>query len=436
MSQFISEVKYDDIKTVPDSYKPIIYSYNSNDKKIYDVDPEVSVSNPYPLLSLGFQHFIHQNVIKMEIIKEFKNRKKIYSTMHTFGVTIDDYDTDIRNITIEYFKLDKTNKILGSGFYKMWEIITSMKLIPTTSPCKTVHLAETDGSNAQSVMMYRETFSHKTTNKDTHYIIHSPLKATKKINDNFIRNNGNKIVLQTIPKQDLINQSSIKSITKFVGSKVNFVTAYGAPEWKYTFALEPEHIKIFVWEIACALNILENGGHFVCRIFETFTNVMCKLIYILSQLFGELFIIKPLTSHVSSSEKFIVCKNFKHNTKIHAHFDELLSRITENENIVNVYPDLVLPNDFYALMLACNTEIANKQIICINKIVSFIKSQNYFGDMYVDGRNAQIAASKYWINVYYPNNGEYSNMIKLLDTISDSVIDKSNKNINEKLKLL
>ena len=72
MVSLTSEVKYDDLKTVPENYKPIIYQITSSDKNIYDISPELSQNNDYPLLSLGFQQYLHANVTKMEIIKEIQ----------------------------------------------------------------------------------------------------------------------------------------------------------------------------------------------------------------------------------------------------------------------------------------------------------------------------------------------------------------------------
>ena len=48
-----------------------------------------------------------------------------------------------------------------------------------------------------------------------------------------------------------------------------------------------------------------------------------------------------------------------------------------------------------------NIEIANKQQIMINKIVVYIKENNYYGDKYHQYRESQIDATKWWINNYF-----------------------------------
>ena len=51
----------------------------------------------------------------------------------------------------------------------------------------------------------------------------------------------------------------------------------------------------------------------------------------------------------------------------------------------------------------------------INKIVVYIKENNYFGDKYHEYRNSQIDATKWWINNFYTE--KYSNPEKNLNEI-------------------
>ena len=71
--------------------------------------------------------------------------------------------------------------------------------------------------------------------------------------------------------------------------------------------------------------------------------------------------------------------------------------------------------DFLNQFRYINIEIANKQQIMINKIVVYIKENNYFGDKYHEYRNSQIDATKWWINNFYTE--KYSNPEKNLNEI-------------------
>lgn len=437
MSVPISDVKYDNIDTVPSVYKPVIYKINPSDKKDYAVSPEMSLNIDYPLLSLGFQQYLHANVTKMEILKEFEGKKKIYTTMHLFETNIDDYDADIENVSAEYFKLTDKQKILGNGFYKLWEILAMFDIVPLNSESfVSAHISESDGSLAQATALYRETFSKKSHQKDKHHIITST--STTNINEEFTKSFGKKITVKQPPEEDtIVNPKVIKSFADVTGKKVDFVTAYAALDWKYKITHEQEIIDLVIGEITCALNILDTNGCFVCRVFETFTTTMSKLVYMLSLFFNEVFIVKPLMSHASTSEKFIVCKGYKPKPKLLEQFEKLTKICSENQkyNVVNIFPDFILPDDFHTTLMCLNTEIANKQIISINKIVSFIKSQNYYGDVYTDGRSDQINASTYWINLYYPNKGEYSKMVTILEKVKKSILEHVESTIGKMNKL-
>ena len=76
-----------------------------------------------------------------------------------------------------------------------------------------------------------------------------------------------------------------------------------------------------------------------------------------------------------------------------------------------------------------NIEIANVQQIMINKIITFIKENNYYGEKYHNYNSEQIKATKWWINKFYPNsNNEFK---KLKNELSKEIKDKYEWNNSE-----
>jgi 23S rRNA U2552 (ribose-2'-O)-methylase RlmE/FtsJ len=55
----------------------------------------------------------------------------------------------------------------------------------------------------------------------------------------------------------------------------------------------------------------KKGGHFVLKVFDTFSSSMIELMYLLTYLYEEVSITKPLTSRPANSEKYILCTKFK-----------------------------------------------------------------------------------------------------------------------------
>ena len=79
----------------------------------------------------------------------------------------------------------------------------------------------------------------------------------------------------------------------------------------------------------------------------------------------------------------------------------ILERLSSNEYLQDIFPSLELPSEFVNQMRYINIEIANKQQIMINKIVVYIKNNNYYGDKYHEYRESQINASNWWIKTYF-----------------------------------
>lgn len=425
MTSIQSEVKYDDTTTLPDNYKPIIYKLEINDKKNYDISPTLSQSIDYPLFSLGFQQYLHANVEKMELTKEFEGKKKVYNVMNLFEATINDYDTGIEAVSKEYFKLDSKSNILDNNFYKLWEIITMFDIVPINSESfSSVFIADENYAGTQAISLYRQSFSKKSTQKDKYFVIETSQneKQTKAVDD-FKESLGKNLKVYGSDKY-AYDTKTIQTVTKDTSGKTDLVIANSHYLWQSKVTQEQELLKLLIGEVLTMMKVLGDDGNFICKLHETFTKTTCKLIYTVATCFKETYIIKPLTSRASESEKFLVCIGYKVKEKLLSQYEKLVKLITENSkmNVIDMFPELILGQDFNDSMTKMNVEISNKQIIGINKIISFIKKQNYYGDEYSDGRIEQIKASTYWTNLYYPNKGEYSKMTSILNKIKSIVL--------------
>jgi hypothetical protein len=317
------------------------------------------------MLSFGFFQYAHATIDTMKNISEFKGRKKVYRVIREFNPTIDEYQDDLAH------KFGYANK--GNGFYKMWEIMCAFDLFPK-DVCTIAHIFATDMSIAAACQHFRKGLN------DTMHIMprDADVKLDAKLN------------------KTTIHPPNINAFGKTVG-KAHLVTAFGKLNWEYTLTCEADSMQMIIDEIICALSILAPNGALVLRMTESYTVTSCKLIYILSQLFDNVHVMKPLMSHMSSSEKFVVCQTFKPNAKIIEQFQKL------HEFNTNVFPSLTLSSEFRATMLCVNDTITQAQFTAVNKIVQFVLDKNYYGEVYTECRNAQIEATKYWLSLYYPH---------------------------------
>ena len=85
----------------------------------------------------------------------------------------------------------------------------------------------------------------------------------------------------------------------------------------------------------------KKGGHFVLKIFDVFKIKTVEVIYLLCNLYENVFIFKPNTSRSANSEKYIICRNYKNNNKriisnIIENFDILINQVESIHSLFNI----------------------------------------------------------------------------------------------------
>ena len=149
---------------------------------------------------------------------------------------------------------------------------------------------------------------------------------------------------------------------------------------------------------------------------------------------------KPLTSRLSNSEKYAVCKGFKYNDKdkqfkvITTKLDNLLGELRKNtkEQINDIFANYSVDRSLVIPMIEMNREISNPQLKIIGQIITFVENEVYSGDEYHDNREEQINCSKYWTDTYLPSTIQRN----VYDKILDSSLKISNDKTNELAQIL
>lgn len=130
---------------------------------------------------------------------------------------------------------------------------------------------------------------------------------------------------------DVCSSENIEHAAAIVGRTADIVVADGG--FGVDRGPKGEHMEnyqeivagsILSAEVRFALETLREGACFICKFFDTFTHVSCGLLFIVAQLFQDVFIVKPLHSRVVNSERYLVAQRFK---GITAPFSELLEAV-------------------------------------------------------------------------------------------------------------
>lgn len=416
-------------------YKPFLFKITNGDLSSLDnYDEEtkniiLSKRIQQPMFSMGFHSFLHRTKNAMDITNNNEMKKnKFYYVVNPFEHIINDYKDNISNYTKKYFEKIDNVSVLSRAFYKMWEMINIFDLASSENLTYCA-IAEAPGSFLQAIINYRQKFNFNI-KKDKLFSVSIHAEKGKHIEMGkqflgFYKENYpglitphktyTKATASKYKSRDNGDLTELKTINLFkkdvfkTKKYADLVTADGGFFWNDENFQEQEAYSLILGEIITALRVQNKGGHFVLKIFEIFTPITYKLIYILSSFYESCYIYKPHFSRDSNSERYIICKKFKFDqTKDSTYLDKkiiLLENILEKMNSElfanDIFPDLKIPQDFINTLKYINIEIANTQQIMINKIVKYIKGNNFFGELYHSYRDTQIKSSKWWISNFY-----------------------------------
>jgi len=377
-------------------YKPYIFKLNQNKDTKLDFKVVLSTIPNQSLFSLGYHYYLDRT--KNDLInytKVIKSENNFYYVMNPFENSISNYDDNLNKLAHIYLNIDK-NTSISNSLYKMWEILFMFD-IGSQKECKYLSYDKDNSSFTKAVSYYRSKFGLESKNDKTFNYTTINYDKVKKDIGKF---NANLITCNMVSSQPNIYQ-------------------------------EQESYKLILSEIIFALKFQEYQGNFVLRIFDTFTHITLKMIYLLTILYEDVYLHKPYYSRPTSSEKYIICKKFKFhqddkNLNIYINgCQNMLDNITFH--VFDILPNLELSQDYLNNFKLSNIKLVNPQQIMINLIITYIKENNYYGDKFQMHRDAQISATKWWSRMFFPpSKNLYESNKEEVSKLIETVINKNN----------
>ena len=271
---------------------------------------------------------------------------------------------------------------LSRSYFKMWEILYNFDFIKKSKTISYAALAEGPGGFIEALNNYMNIFNIKPdiygiTLKSTH----KDIPGWKKSNDYLLKNPNIKICYGDDGTGDLYNIDNIKSFKKFINKKVEIVSGDAGFDFSNDFNnQEKQSNRIIFCEIVTAISIQKQGGTFICKLFDTYSELSMQFIFLLSYFYKELYFVKPNTSRPANSEKYIICKGFNgieddllnklfilvKNWELIENIDHYLNKIIENKIDINLLNNII----------QFNTIMYNIQINNIKKTLDIIKNKN------------------------------------------------------------
>ena len=264
-------------------------------------------------------------------------------------------------------------KPLSRSFYKMIEISHTMELFQdlTQQSIQSFHLAEGPGGFIEATRHIRvESLSKELKRKEGNELVppppglevralsHEELKEVYRndkhygmtlLNESdsnipgwgkskgFLKKNPNVTIEKGVTGTgDLLRTENLLHYYHNFNNSMDIVTGDGG----FDFSIDFNHqellaSKLLFAQICFALEIQKEGCHFILKVFDLFTRSSLECLYILSSMYEEVHIIKPSTSRLANSEKYIVCKIFRRNEK----YTRLMDSIISNYHFLSSTPE-------------------------------------------------------------------------------------------------
>ena len=292
-----------------------LHNIETSDNKNVIIKENISIEN---LSSLNIEQEQDDIFISMSL----------HSYLSFIKKQIDDYDINnywdyYKKITnpYEYIHTHVNNKNssvckykpLSRSFFKMIEIINIFNFLDEKNEINCFHLAEGPGG-------FIEAFNYiRNNDKDKYYgmtLISDDVNVPSwKKSNNYLINNKNILIEYGKSKDgDLFLQENLKYCYEKYGNSMDYITADGGFDFSIDFNKQEDlSLKLIFSQIIYAIFMQKKNGHFVIKIFDIFKYKTVELIFLLSNLYENVYIYKPHTSRIANSEKYIICKYYKKN---------------------------------------------------------------------------------------------------------------------------
>jgi 23S rRNA U2552 (ribose-2'-O)-methylase RlmE/FtsJ len=392
-------------------------------------------------LNLDFNIIYKNNKSQASIVSDANDIiicYSLYNYLHLLKQTIDEYYEywDIlKKITnpYEYIHTIVPNhkcslckhKPLSRSFFKMIEIIDTFSFLNEHTNIQSFHLAEGPGG-------FIEAFNYKRNNKqDTYYGMtlisdNINIPSWKKATQLLSNNKNIKIEYGASKTGDLFLKENLIYCYKKYFRTMDYITADGGFDFSLDFNNQEDmSFKLILSQVFFALVMQKQGGNFILKIFDVFKIKTIEVIYLLCNLYENVFIFKPNTSRCANSEKYIICRNYKNNNKkiitnIIENFDLLINKVDMIYSLFNIQFNQL----FITKLQEINSIYGQQQLENIKNTINLIREFKILNIQYNLLNNNYNSFLKY-LNIFNKNI-VHTNDYAINDTINDTINDAIN----------
>lgn len=212
---------------------------------------------------------------------------------------------------------------VSRSYFKLWEILCDFGLIDEASlhqPIQTAHLAEGPGGFVEAMCNYRRSHNvDNTCNDDVYFGMTLIDEHNADVPD---WSKAHKL-MTTFPQiklhrgrddtGDLYKVENIHALVEDAGKQsCDLVTGDGGIDYSHDYAKQEElSQRLLVAQVYAGLLLVKPTKHFVCKLFDTNARFTQEVLWLLSVVFDVVHLVKPLTSRVANSERYVVACGYR-----------------------------------------------------------------------------------------------------------------------------
>ncbi len=282
---------------------------------------------------------------------------------------------------------------LSRSFYKMIELHATFFNQSHDIPRMTsFHLAEGPGGFIEALTHIRSQHSFNDVQHDVHYgmtLLNQDASCPGwKKSKNFLEAHRNRVRIEcgADGTGNIISLANFEHCVSKYKNACDFMTADGGFDFSCDFNNQESMVsRLLAAEMGFALALQKPGGHFILKVFDTFTKPTIDVICVLCNLYRDVFVSKPCTSRHANSERYIVCKHFRPESSdtLLPHLRAMFKQLEDFPNDSAMTSLLPLEHDTYFLnkIEECNAIIGQQQMETINSTINMIINKGHVEKM-------------------------------------------------------
>ena len=277
---------------------------------------------------------------------------------------------------------------LSRSFYKMIELHATF-FNPSCEPRRmtSFHLAEGPGGFIEALVHIRSR-QFPDAQHDVHYgmtLLNQDASCPGwKKSKAFLEMHRNRVCVEAGADGtgNIISLENFEHCVSKYQNTCDIITADGGFDFSCDFNNQETMVsRLLAAEMGFALALQKQGGHFILKVFDTFTKPTIDILYVLCNLYKEVFVSKPCTSRHANSERYVVCKSFRPKTSdaLLPHLCAMFKQLEEFPQNVAMTSILPLEHDLHFLnkVEECNAIIGQQQMETINATIHLILNKGH-----------------------------------------------------------